>query len=22
NGDMVRDMLMYIVKDGQAVLYK
>jgi len=22
NGDMVRDMLMYIVKDGKAVLYK
>jgi len=22
NGDMVRDMLMYVVKDGQAVLYK
>jgi ABC-type branched-subunit amino acid transport system substrate-binding protein len=22
NGDMVRDMLMYIVKEGQAVLYK
>ena len=22
NGDMVRDMLMYIVKDGKAVIYK
>jgi len=22
NGDMVRDMLMYVVKDGAAVLYK
>jgi len=22
NGDMVRDMLMYVVKDGAAVFYK
>ncbi|MBP1742360.1 MAG: hypothetical protein H6Q48_4653 [Deltaproteobacteria bacterium] len=22
NGDMVRDMLMYMVKDGKALLYK